>query len=62
MDIVSISTPKASGAGKALVKGLALIDAVAAAHAPLRSGELVAASGLPRPTALRLIDVTLAPP
>ncbi len=37
MDKVSISTPKASGAGKALVKGLALIDAVAAAEAPLRS-------------------------
>ncbi len=57
MDKVSISTPKASGAGKALVKGLALIDAVAAAGAPLRSVELVEASGLPRPTALRLIDV-----
>ncbi len=59
MDKVSISTPKASGAGKALVKGLALIDAVSAAEAPLRSAELVDASGLPRPTALRLIDVLL---
>lgn len=60
MDNVSISTDgptKASGAGKALVKGLALIDAVSGAGAPLRAPELVEVSGLPRPTALRLLDV-----
>lgn len=62
MDTVSISTDgptKASGAGKALVKGLALIDAVCAAGAPLRAPELVEASGLPRVTALRLLDVLI---
>ncbi len=60
MDKVSISTrgpTKASGAGKALVKGLALIDAVSGADGPVRVGALVKASGLPRPTALRLLDV-----
>ncbi len=49
----------ASGTAKALVKGLTLVDLVAAADGPVRLGELVTASGLPRPTALRLLDVLL---
>jgi len=65
MDTASISreaTPRASrttGGAKALVKGLALVDAAAAADRPLDLGELLDASGLPRATALRLIDVLL---
>jgi DNA-binding IclR family transcriptional regulator len=46
----------ASGSAKALVKGLALVEVVSAARRPVRVGELVEASGLPRPTALRLLD------
>ena len=63
MDAVSRTTvPKepsaagATGSAKALVKGLALVEAVSAAPGPVRLGELVDASGLPRPTALRLLD------
>lgn len=46
-----------SGAAKALVKGLALVDLVAARGGPARLVDLVADSGLPRPTALRLLEV-----
>jgi len=64
MDGVSISTSAGpggdasaeAGAAKALVKGLALIDLVAASDAPLRVVDLVEASGLPRRTTLRLLD------
>jgi DNA-binding IclR family transcriptional regulator len=49
----------ASGTSKALVKGLALVDVIAAAKGPVRLSELVAASGLPRATALRLLEVLL---
>jgi len=45
------------GSAKALVKGLALVDHVADSDRPLRLVDLVEASGLPRPTALRLLDV-----
>jgi DNA-binding IclR family transcriptional regulator len=67
MDKVSIpredrSRPRASrasGGAKALVKGVAIVDAIAAAPRPLELVDLLDASGLPRPTALRLIDVLL---
>ena len=64
MDKLSIpgSSPgatSASGSAKALVKGLALVDVVWAADEPVRLADLVAASGLPRPTVLRLLDVLL---
>jgi DNA-binding IclR family transcriptional regulator len=67
MDTVSIpsddrarSRPsRASGGAKALVKGLAVVEAAVAADGPLDLGDLLAASGLPRATALRLIDVLL---
>jgi IclR family acetate operon transcriptional repressor len=64
MDTMSISGleakgKQASGAGKALVKGIAIIDAVALADRPARTAELVEATGLPRATVLRLIDVLL---
>jgi IclR family acetate operon transcriptional repressor len=62
MDAVSkpeLDSPSTSAAGsaKALVKGLALVELVADSDRPLRLVDLVAASGLPRPTALRLLDV-----
>jgi DNA-binding IclR family transcriptional regulator len=62
MDEVSIlgrrrDAASASGSAKALVKGLALLEVVAAADGPVRLADLVSASGLPRPTALRLLDV-----
>lgn len=57
MDVAS-KADRATGSAKALVKGLAIIDVVAA-RGPLRLGEIVTASGLPRPTALRLIDALL---
>jgi IclR family acetate operon transcriptional repressor len=41
---------------KALDKGLALVD-ILSSKAPIRLGELVDLSGLPRPTAVRLLDV-----
>jgi len=46
----------ARGSAKALVKGLALVEQVAAADASVRLHELVDHSGLPRPTVLRLLD------
>jgi DNA-binding IclR family transcriptional regulator len=67
MDDVSIlrgegaagATRGASGTAKALVKGLALVDVMSAADGPVRLGDLVTASGLPRPTVLRLLEVLL---
>jgi len=68
MDGVSISSEgdgsvtrasRASGGAKALVKGLALVDAAASAPGPLGLGDLLLASELPRATAVRLIDVLL---
>src|SRR5918998_5153486 len=53
LDLASTS----AGSAKALVKGLALIEHVADSDRPLRLVDLVGASGLPRPTALRLLDV-----
>ena len=51
------AAPPTSGAAKALVKGLALVDLVAAHGGPARLVDLVDGSGLPRPTALRLLEV-----
>lgn len=52
LDVGSIS-----GSAKALVKGIALIDRVARSSQPPRQEELVALSGLPRSTVIRLVDV-----
>jgi IclR family acetate operon transcriptional repressor len=51
------ASTSAAGSAKALVKGLALVELVADSERPLRLVDLVEASGLPRPTALRLLDV-----
>lgn len=53
-----MSKAGAQGAPKALIKGLALVELLAAAG-PARLVDLVEWSGLPRPTALRLLDVLL---
>lgn len=49
------SKPGAQGSAKALIKGLALVELVAAVG-PMRLADLVEKSGLPRPTALRLLE------
>ena len=54
MDVRSNSRG-ATGAAKALVKGLALVELVAAAPAPVRLTDLVDAGALPRSTTLRLL-------
>jgi IclR family acetate operon transcriptional repressor len=51
------TSSSAAGSAKALVKGLALVELVADNERPLRLVDLVEASGLPRPTALRLLEV-----
>ena len=51
------SSTSVAGSAKALVKGLDLIDRMAESERPLRLVDLVEASGLPRPTALRLLEV-----
>jgi DNA-binding IclR family transcriptional regulator len=58
-DGATLRATSAAGTAKALVKGLALVDVVSAADGPVRLGDLVGASGLPRPTVLRLLDVLL---
>jgi DNA-binding IclR family transcriptional regulator len=55
-ELDSAST-SAAGSAKALVKGLALVELVADSDRPLRLVDLVEAGGMPRPTALRLLDV-----
>lgn len=57
LDLDVPSSAKASGSAKSLVKGIALVDLVATSESPPRLVELVQRSGLPRPTALRLLDV-----
>lgn len=62
MDVMSkpeldLGSTSAAGSAKALVKGLALVELVADSARPLRLVDLVEASGLPRPTALRLLEV-----
>lgn len=56
MSKVGVVTSPAPSA-KALVKGLALVDLVAGLGGPARLAELVEASGLTRPTTVRLLDV-----
>lgn len=53
----TVSNPAASGSAKSLVKGLSLVDLVADSETPLRQVDLAEASGLPRPTAIRLLEV-----
>lgn len=53
MDATSNSV---AGSAKGLVKGIALVDIVAASVKPMRQVDLVEASGLPRPTAVRLLE------
>ena len=53
----SSESAAAAGSAKALVKGLALVDLVADHPGAIRLVDLVTGSGLPRPTALRLLDV-----
>ena len=55
LDSSSGSDPE--GSAKALTKGLALVDVVAEHGGPMRLVDLVDASDLPRPTALRLLEV-----
>lgn len=49
----------ATGGAKALAKGLVLVDLVAHRTRSVRLTELVEASGLPRPTVIRLLDALL---
>jgi DNA-binding IclR family transcriptional regulator len=61
MDVMSnpsldrLSKVGAHGAAKALIKGLGLVELVAVAG-PMRLADLVEQTGLPRPTALRLLE------
>lgn len=54
-----IATSPTTGSAKALVKGVALVKAVAAAPAPVRAGRLAEIVGIPRPTVQRLLDVLI---
>lgn len=58
MDVDSGSNPsaEASGAAKALVKGLGVLDLLAAHEAGLRLADIVRLSGVPKGTALRLLE------
>lgn len=57
MSTMNLDATSSSGSAKALVKGIALVELVVAATAPMRQSDLVGASGLPRGTAVRLLDV-----
>ncbi|WP_251858323.1 IclR family transcriptional regulator [Herbiconiux sp. L3-i23] len=52
LDLSSIS-----GSAKGLVKGVAIVDLLAASTRPLRQTDIVGATGLPHATAVRLVDV-----
>jgi len=56
MSISNLDATSISGSAKALVKGVALIDLVAASKNSLRQTDLIDESGLPRATATRLLD------
>jgi DNA-binding IclR family transcriptional regulator len=56
-DLDSVSSSDPRGSAKALTKGLALVDIVAEHGGPMRLVDLVDVSDLPRPTALRLLEV-----
>ena len=45
-----------SGSAKALSKGLALVDILASSGRPMRQVDLIEASGLPRPSVIRILD------
>jgi IclR family acetate operon transcriptional repressor len=51
---------KASGSAKALVKGLGLVDLLAANPGGLRLAEVIRMAEVPKGTALRLLDVLVA--
>ena len=51
-----VSEANVTGSAKGLIKGLMLIDIVEASFLPLRQVDLAQASGLPRPTVIRLLD------
>lgn len=55
-DRTPVGAAEATGSAKALVKGLLLVDVIAEADHPVRLPDLVAASGLPRTTVLRLLE------
>lgn len=50
------SLPGAVGSAKSLVKGLGIVDLVSERPQPVRLQALVEATGLPRPTLLRLVE------
>lgn len=56
-DTGAASESPITGSAKGLVKGLSLVDIVEASIVPLRQVDLAEASGLPRPTVARLLDV-----
>lgn len=56
MSIPSLDGSSISGAAKALIKGIAILDCVAQGDAPLRQDDLVTRTGLPRSTVIRLVD------
>lgn len=55
--VTSISEQEPRGAAKALTKGLALVELIAAHSTPIRLVDLVNDSELPRATVLRLLEV-----
>lgn len=60
MDQSSNPPGEASGTAKALVKGLAILDLLAADTAGMRLTAIVRRSGVPKGTALRLLDALVA--
>lgn len=60
MDQGSNPLAMASGSAKALVKGLAVLDLLAAHPAGLRLTDVVQKSGVPKGTALRLLDALVS--
>lgn len=60
MDHGSNPPGEASGTAKALVKGLAILDLLAADTAGMRLTAIVQRSGVPKGTALRLLDALVA--
>jgi DNA-binding IclR family transcriptional regulator len=60
MDQGSNPPGEASGTAKALVKGLAILDLLAADTAGMRLTAIVRRSGVPKGTALRLLDALVA--
>ncbi|MBC6460613.1 IclR family transcriptional regulator [Actinomadura sp. HBU206391] len=59
VDAASKVAGGATGTAKALVKGVALVDLIAA-NGPQRVTDLAEAAGVPHPTVLRLLEVLIA--